>query len=207
LSTAHDISSPSACPFPGQTVYPLSYPLASFWSSSSPFASNVRIFQQDVNKVVNEMCDQLPNQGRVSLNVAFLDPEGLEIHWTTIERLARVQRMDLIINFSTLGLARTIGKKNYDVITRYFGTEQWKQSFSGRWKTSRRPLIDFYLNRLRQFGYQIEINPQIGQEMSFRNSRRAEVYTLIFASKHPLGSQFWQQTKKTVQDPKLPGFD
>jgi hypothetical protein len=41
-----------------------------------------------------------------SLNLAFLDPEGLELCWMTVAKLAGIRRMDLVINYPEGGLNR-----------------------------------------------------------------------------------------------------
>lgn len=69
--------------------------------------SRVRLFQRDGNEVVHDICDEInarEAQGKIqgkgsTVNLAFLDPYGLELKWSTVERLARIRRMDLIINF------------------------------------------------------------------------------------------------------------
>jgi three-Cys-motif partner protein len=139
---------------------------------------------------------------------AFLDPEGLELRWSTVERLARIRKMDLIINFSTSGLLRSHGKNHFDAITRFFGNENWWDDFNlTDTVLRRRKLIGRYLDQLKNLGYYIEENPDVEySDISFKNSKNAEVYSLIFASKSELGEKFWRQSKKTIKPPKFPGF-
>jgi len=56
----------------------------------------------DANKIVDVIAKDLYSQDQIfikdkwsTLNLAFLDPAGLELHWTTVERLANL-RTDLI---------------------------------------------------------------------------------------------------------------
>jgi three-Cys-motif partner protein len=173
--------------------------------SASPIQDRVKIFQGDVNEVVDVICDQLPS---ASLNLAFLDPEGLELHWSTVERLAKVGRTDMIINFSIMGIRRVYGTENWESLDHFFGTQEWREIAAQDRSMIGRNLIDFYRRRLEGFGYHIQIDPDIGSmEMSVKNSKNAELYRMIFASKHPLGNKFWQQSVKSSQPPKLPGFD
>lgn len=179
---------------------------------ASPLKEKVNIYQQDVNKVVFEICaeiDRIDNSRDFanmwsSLNLAFLDPEGLELHWETVERLAKIRKMDMIINFSTSGILRNIGKGNLEIVNTFFGTEAWQQSYrpTANATAKRRILIDFYLQRLQQFGYHTDVDPDI----VFKNSNNVQVYSLIFASKNELGDKFWQQAAKEAKPPKLPGF-
>ena len=186
-------------------------------ASSSPLYGRVEIYQDDVNEVVSRICGEISlndQQARAighwsAFNIAFLDPEGLELHWTTVEQLASMNRMDLIINFSTQGLVRAIGSESYDAVDRFFGTDQWKEIDEphGNPSARRRALIDFYRQRLAQFGYYIDIDPNLGgNDIAVSNSKNSQVYSLIFASKHELGDRFWSEAAKRVKPPRLPGF-
>ena len=184
--------------------------------SVSPLLDRVRIYQADVNEVVTEICEEIlaRDRGRKSeewstLNIAFLDPEGLELHWSTVEALASIRRMDLIINFSTGGIVRSIGRKNLQAVDRFFGTTTWREVDVTRDPVKRRrALIDFYRQRLEKFGYHIAIDPNLGgDDIAVNNLRNAQVYSLIFASKHELGDKFWRAAAKQVKPPRLPGFD
>lgn len=186
---------------------------------ASPLANRVQIYQEDVNQVVDRVCEELHSQdirakkaGKWStFNIAFLDPEGLELHWSTVEKLAQVTRMDLIINFSTGGILRSIGRGHSQAIDQFFGTDEWQSNNDIIQTVStvkrRRALIDLYRERLKQFGYYIEVDPNLGgDDIAVSNSKNAQVYSMIFASKHPLGDKFWKQASKQAKPPKLPGF-
>jgi len=184
-------------------------------TSTSPLLGRVKIYQQDLNQVVQEICSEIETidakylRGKMScLNVAFLDPEGLELHWSTVARLAQVNRMDLIINFSTSGIRRSYGKGNSEVIDRFYGNDSWREVMkNGDPIGQRRALINLYRSQLEKFGYYVDVDPELGShDLAMRNSKNVEVYSLIFASKHPLGDKFWRQAGKSTQPPKLPGF-
>ena len=68
-----------------------------------------RIYVGDANTRVKEIVDEIKSLERnrsreqwTSLNLAFLDPDGLELEWQTIESLASVNKMDLILDFCSL---------------------------------------------------------------------------------------------------------
>jgi three-Cys-motif partner protein len=185
-------------------------------TQASELANRVQIYQEDVNQVAYKVCDEIEHidrrprtEGKWStLNVAFLDPEGLELQWSTVKRLATIKKMDLIINFSTMGINRAVGKKYTEAMNNFFGNTDWQEISNISDSTKRRrQYIDLYLRQLRSLGYHVEEDPDLEQhDMSMRNSRNAEVYSLIFASKHPLGDKFWRQAKKGTNPPRLPGF-
>ncbi len=141
------------------------------------------------------------------LNLALLDPEGLELEWTTVEALGKMKTMDLIIHYSQNGLTRNLDKyldSNDDtIIDKFFGDRRWrnvykdslsKQETSGR----HRMLIDYYKANLSKMGY-VVINDQqqTTREPLIRNTeRKAPLYRLIFASKHSLGNKIWNEITK-----------
>lgn len=183
--------------------------------SASPIANRVKLYREDVNTVVSNVVDELSIlQSRKKkeewgyLNVAFLDPEGLELHWSTVSQLASVPKMDLIINFSTSTILREEGSKNLESVNRFYGNNQWLEDMKISDPVKRRrALIDRYLNQLKSFGYYISENPELeNHDISFKNSKKSEVYSLIFASKSELGDKFWRQSKKTASPRRLKGF-
>lgn len=183
---------------------------------ASSLNKSVQIYQSDANEVVETICDEISARDRVhdgkwsTLNIAFLDPEGIEeLHWLTVERLARIAKMDLIINFSTLGLLRSIGANQFTAVNRFFGTEDWQTVYDRNANAAyrRRALIDFYLKRLGEFGYHYDVDPDLGgNDIVMKNTKNSQQYSVIFASKNKLGEKFWKETAKRTRPPRLPGF-
>jgi three-Cys-motif partner protein len=144
------------------------------------------------------------------LNLAFLDPEGLELEWKTVETLAGMKRMDLIIHYSQNGLTRNLDRcfasQDDTVIDRFFGDRNWRDVYKRASEKREvigihRALIDYYKSKLRNLGYVvINDSEEISREPLIRNTKRnAPLYRLIFASKHPLGNKIWNEvTKKDV---------
>lgn len=181
---------------------------------SSERRDSAKLYQDDCNVAVDDIvkhiqladAEYLPNKWP-SLNLAFLDPEGLEVDWHTVEKLAGLKRMDLMINFSTSGITRfagiAAGKEEDTSMDRFFGTRDWRLLYTqvrGHGSSvMRRELIDYYLSRLTSMGYvQTE-----RQEKEFRNQNNVQVYTLIFASKNDLGIKFWNGAVQEVRQRPL----
>ncbi len=175
--------------------------------AKSPLENRTKIYQRDVNEVVSEVCEEvnLSDRKSGSLNIAFLDPEGLELEWSTVEQLAKIRRIDLIINFSTNGIVRNIGAGNFSLVDKFFGTETWRDIDTANDPVKRRRVfIDFYRQRLERFGYYIDIDPDLGgHDIAVSNSKNSQVYSMIFASKHKRGDDFWRKAAKSVTQPKL----
>ena len=142
-----------------------------------------------------------------SLNLAFLDPRGLDLQWRTVETLARLYTMDVIIHYPLMGMHRyadrafkTEAPTKVDV---FFGGPEWRAVYdechAGPDLHTR--LLSLYKNSLGKLGYQEIIEEQqAGYVPLIRNTRRnAPLYHLLFASKHPLGHDFWDKvTRRNV---------
>lgn len=176
--------------------------------------SRVALYNKDCNVAVDAVVARIDQIDKEfidgiwpCLNLAFLDPEGLEVEWETVKKLASLQRMDLIINFSTSGITRNarlaVDNDDFTTVDRFFGTRDWRSVYERAWgggsAAVRRALIDFYLGRLHDMGY-VETKRQ---EKEFKNQRNVQVYTMIFASKNDLGIKFWNGAVQEVAQPKL----
>lgn len=170
---------------------------------ASSSRERVHIYQGDCNVLVDDIVIELRRNEKYSLNLSFLDPEGLELRWDTVAKLASIQRMDLIINYPEGGLNRLMGKvyesADETPVDRFFGTDAWRQIYAD-WRSMPRgsihgQLIDLYRSQLGGLGYQeIRSGDEIGLEPLMRNvKRKAPLYRLLFASKHPLGRKFWRE--------------
>lgn len=162
------------------------------------------IYNKDVNEVVGEISRAVMNLHPRSLNIAFMDPEGLELRWDTVAKVAEVPRTDLIINFSSQGILRNYGAGNFQIIDNFFGSSEWRVILDRNRSQPRRVLIDHYLERLAAFGYKTDVDPDLPPaEIVAKNSRNSELYSVIFASRHDLGSKFWRQAEKYTNPPRL----
>lgn len=162
----------------------------------------IEIFNDDCNVAVDKIVKHINLVDRdpysktywTSLTLAFLDPEGLELHWDTVVKLANL-RTDLLINFSIQGLKRNAKKfmnaeSGSTEIDRFFGTTAWREiPFKPSGKTPGHEWIEYYQSRLTQLGY------KWGTAISVKNRKQAELYRLIFASKHELGIEFWEKAR------------
>lgn len=169
----------------------------------------------DSNQVVHDMVREITARDEefirdrwTSLNLAFLDPEGLELEWSSVESLARIKKMDLIIHYSQFGLTRNMENlycsSSDTVIDRFFGNRKWREIYAqGRHSDKsiaaiHRQLIDHYKSRLSDLGYKdVRANSDLEPEPVVRNSQRnAPLYRLLFASKNDLGHKFWRSVTK-----------
>jgi three-Cys-motif partner protein len=172
---------------------------------------NVHFMVGNANSKVIDVCNDIQRFDKQYLqgifpciNLAFLDPEGLELEWETIAKLASMKRMDLIIHYSQNGLTRNLNKcystEKDTVVDRYFGDRNWRVVYQSALSKREsigihRSLIDYYKSKLSDLGY-VVINDsyEIAREPLIRNTqKKAPLYRLIFASKHSLGNKIWNE--------------
>jgi three-Cys-motif partner protein len=172
--------------------------------AASPNCKRANIRTGDCNDLVNDIVALIKHEEWRSLNLAFLDPEGLELRWETVAKLATVRRMDLIINYPEGGLNRYMRQAfetdSQTAVDHFFGDRKWRKIYQ-EWQNKRglhRQLIDLYKARLQNLGYkEVLRGDEPGYEPLMRSQkRRAPLYRLLFASKSQLGNEFWQKVTR-----------
>jgi three-Cys-motif partner protein len=116
--------------------------------SASLNCGKVNILQGDCNVVVDSIVTNLKKSESQSLNLAFLDPEGLELKWQTVAKIASIRKMDLIINYPQGGLNRRmnleVNAKPLTPIDNFFGGVEWRNIYK-QWQNKKglhRRLLD-----------------------------------------------------------------
>jgi three-Cys-motif partner protein len=162
--------------------------------------ANIQLLNEDANQVVAKIVNTIP---KWSLNLALLDQDDLDLKWTTVQTLTQIDRIDLIIHYPQMGIARYIPhayeKDSYpNKLDEFFGDQGWRNIYeSHRKKGSRkfhRDLMDYYKGRLQDFGYvHVQRDDETGIEPLVKNAQtNSPLYRLIFASKHKKGEDFWR---------------
>lgn len=182
--------------------------------SQFPEKNNISFFPGNANHVVNQIVAEIEKidgvfiQGSwISLNLAFLDPEGLELHWDTVAKLASL-RTDLIIYYPQMGITREapqqVQSQPPTSIDTFFGNTTWRDIYHRHQRGDEaylhRALLDHYKQQLAAFGYKIE-DPL--PEPLFKNTKDAPLYRLLFVSKHPLGNKFWTDVTNNLPNGQL----
>jgi three-Cys-motif partner protein len=186
---------------------------------TSPFGDRVNVLTGDCNNLIDSIIAKLKQTDERSLNLAFLDPEGFELEWVTVSKLAAMRRMDLIINYPEGGFNRYRNQaselEENTSIDEFFGDREWRRIYRERQSRQinsglHRLLIDHYKEKLKTFGYtEVFRGDEIYEsEPLMRNTKSAPLYRLLFASKHNLGYKFWQEVirRDVYGKTRLPGF-
>lgn len=150
----------------------------------------VIVIEGDCHERIDDIIAATPASG---LNFALIDPFSLDqLRFDTIAKLARVQRMDLLIHLPTMDMKRNFGRGTEARLTKALGTDEWKKHITGpsgiaRWA------VEALRKRLTEFGY-------TGKEVPttmVTNTKNGGLYHLMFASKHDLGDKIWKSIAKT----------
>lgn len=177
---------------------------------AAPMRENVQVFAGDCNGVVNRITSYIhenidvPPFSKINWNalcLAFLDPEGLELNWETVQRIASLRRADLVINFSIGGLRRSAraalelpaGETQVD---RFYGNTSWREiPLHPDGSMPAREWIELYRERLKTLGY-----VSWGKDIPVKNRRNVELYRLLFASKDERGLavKLWEDARKNA---------
>lgn len=131
--------------------------------------------------------------------IAFLDPFGMELEWSTLEEVARAETIEVFLNFSVMAINRNVRRRRKEDISsamrermdRFWGTDweaelfEEEQTLFGpetvRIKQSGKELGHRFQKRLR------EVFPHCTVPVLMTNSKNAPLYCLIFGGHNPTG--------------------
>lgn len=166
-------------------------------------------------KVVSGDCNVTIDKGLAYLRnrraptIAFLDPDGLQVNWTTLEKLAKWKRnsktkMELFILFNVSALPRVIGAGHIKKLKNFYGTEEWVSIYRVYHKCSldanilREKLVDLYRWQLEEkLEYKTTHVIGIGDN-------NIPKYALIFATDHSVGDRVMNYIYKTYSERIIP---
>jgi hypothetical protein len=80
----------------------------------------------------------------------------------------------------------------------YLGSDAWKKLPKNTPANFCRGFLHLYEEQLRKLGYAF-----VGNTKQVTTPNNVPLYYLIFASQHPLGEKFWNETLKRVNEPEL----
>jgi three-Cys-motif partner protein len=159
--------------------------------------AKVNVFQGDSNREIAKITRVIPPRG---LNVALVDPfRPSDLRWSTIEMLAGLDRLDLIVNFGTGFIRRNLfdpTKPDYDkVIDAMLPTGfPWRQRVRSLQDAAK--LIDCFREALGGLGY----DQSRVRHIEIKNQTNTVMYHLVFASKKGLGTKIWNSIAKSPPD-------
>ncbi|MCD6493822.1 MAG: three-Cys-motif partner protein TcmP [Archaeoglobaceae archaeon] len=121
------------------------------------------VINDDCNSpdTLKKILDRINEEPRTHF-LAVMDPEGLELKWSTVQTLIKLQG-DSVINYMCAGVGRSWGNvyssKQQDSIkvklertlTEFFGNNKWKNCVPPTQGGSVECLFDLYFNQVKEF--------------------------------------------------------
>jgi three-Cys-motif partner protein len=156
------------------------------------YGDRVASFNDDANKIVAAMLGLIPRRAPA---FAFLDPEGSELEWPTVEAIAEHKRehspnkIEQLILFPTdMGFVR-LAPDHPELVTRIYGHDGWKGIYARREsgqisaEEARGEYVRMYAEGFKRLGYATVLDRQI------KKSNGQPMYFLIFATDNNAGEK------------------
>jgi three-Cys-motif partner protein len=144
----------------------------------------------DASVVVDRVMSAINPYG---LHLAFLDPFNLaQLPFSIIERMLRVQRMDMIIHFSLQDLQRNLDKHSRVGGTLDIFAPGWRDAVDVNQATAalRAAFVEYWLGTIRSLG----THPATGKPLIV-GEKNQRLYWLVFLSSNPLGQKLWNDVQ------------
>jgi len=163
---------------------------------------SVKIYSGDCNQVLqDEVVPELPFRS-LKRAIAFLDPFGMQLEWDTIEALAAVKTIEVILNFPVMAINRNIRRRQpedmspamVETMNRFWGTEDWSTDLFEPDLT----LFGEERIRVRQGGVELgelfrrrlqTVFPETTVPLLMTNSKKAPLYCLMFAGHNAIAAK------------------
>ncbi len=152
------------------------------------------LYGLDCNTAIVPLLEHVPKSD--VLAVTFVDPFGLHVAFDTIKRIADRRSdlivlvpdgMDVIRNWKTY--YRHDPSSNLD---RFLGSPDWRRALEqSRPDRIAHALREFYETRLKLLGFQYFESERVV------NENGANLYILLFASRHDAGARIWRGVTRT----------
>lgn len=160
--------------------------------------SNVTVHHGDCNKLLLENVFPRAKYENYKRALCLLDPYGLHLDWTVMHTAGQMKSIEIFLNFPVMDMNMNVLWENPDKIdpqqaarmTAFWGDKSWRQAayntdgnlFGWAEKTDNEAVAQAFQERLKKvagFSY-------VPEPMPMRNSNRATVYYLFFASQNPV---------------------
>jgi len=159
--------------------------------AAHPRNDTVRLILGDCNEVIDEVLAEIP-KGHLAL--AFIDPEGVKgFEFATVERLTE-RRTDFIVLFpQNMAINR-----NRDKWLAASHETPLDKLLGPNWRQHPEPEVRQFMELMGGLGYLVE-----GSGINFSNSRGFRLYYLLFASRSPVGIDFWKKITERPPDAQM----
>lgn len=162
----------------------------------SPASDRFRVIRGDCNEAIQQVVDEIPAE---SLTLAFIDPEGLDVHFETLRTLVSGRAVDFLLLFADAVEAvrnadfyESMPESKLDAMLGPDSgwREAWAKVRSSEGAKKRALFPTIYERQIKSIlGYR-------GFRSEVINGPSGPLYRLIYASKHERGLEFWDKVTK-----------
>lgn len=179
--------------------------------------ASIEIKQGDCNKVIIDTI--VPNIRYENFNrgIIFLDPFGMDLDWTTIQKVAETRALEIFLNFPVMAINRSILLNNPDKLTEeriekmnvFWGSKDWmgdiyketpdlfEEKRIEKVSQTGETLGSFFQKRLK------EAFPEVTFPLVMKNSLNAPLYCLFFAGHNKTGKKIAESIFKGFEKLKF----
>jgi three-Cys-motif partner protein len=164
-------------------------------------ADRCEVLEGDCNELVGQLVSKIP---RRALTLAFIDPKGLDVQFSTVTTLSNNARVDFVVLFAD---ALDINRNAEHVyrsdprskLDQFLGPDSnWREELDNLENPD-------HVTRRRLFAeiYQRQLKRLLGFEFSnekVMTCKGRPLYRLVYASKSDLGLKFWKDALKEDSD-------
>jgi three-Cys-motif partner protein len=158
-----------------------------------PKLAQISLIEGDCNTVIKEVLKELPSN---HLTLAFIDPTGLQIQFSTIKRLVHNRKVDLLMTIQFgMGIRMNLplyAQTEGAALSDFLGNAGWREDLQAGGSPSQiaRRILNRYVQQLRDLGY----GTVQDREIEIRSDEsNLLLYFMVLASRHPLGKDFWRK--------------
>ena len=180
---------------------------------SSANRARITLREGDCNLIVDDVLRSISSR---TLGLAFIDPEGFEVDFATLAKLAR-RRIDLLYLFpSGIGIKRNL--RNFFPLTespmdKFWGGRNWRDLPEARRAAGasqeENQIVKSLVSAFRQKLTDVGFTHQDEAAPLFTNTKNAQMYHLLYLSHNEKGLKIWRGIKKVRPGGQrsLPGLD
>ena len=173
---------------------------------------DLKVYPGDCNETIPAALSELTDL-RWAPTFAFLDPDGMELAWETIEALAAHKigyrppgstkpefKIELWMLFPSMGLIRTLARDETKMrpvdeerATRLFGTEAWRPIYDARVREEidGRTAREEYVNLMR-YRLEHDLGYRWTHSLELKNEHGNPMYHMIFATDNEAGTEIME---------------
>jgi three-Cys-motif partner protein len=166
---------------------------------------DVQVYRGDCNRVLLDKVLPQAKWADYRRALCILDPYGLHLDWRVIAEVGRMRSVEIFLNFPIADMNRNVlwrdrhgvAPEQIRRMNAYWGDESWKKVAyapsaqgglfgpPGEEKTSNEAIAEAFRKRLNEVaGFKYVLRP-----IAMRNSQKAVVYYLYFASQKPVAEE------------------